>query len=84
MFTPSGRSIQARGIEPDFIMEVNLLMKLILKYETGETQLNKFIKKDTSDKIQIWIFYIYTECASRRYSTKFTALKIMNNLLSQI
>ena len=45
-FTPSGRSIQAEGIMPDFVIEQVLDEKDDPNYyKVGETQLNKFIKK---------------------------------------
>ena len=83
-FTPSGRSIQAEGIEPDFVIKQEPTNENNPEiYKVGETQLNKFIKKDTSDK---------SESGSSTYIPLDTsedtqlnlAVEIMNNLLSQI
>ena len=83
-FTPSGRSIQAEGIEPDFVIEQESTNEINPDiYNVGETQLNKFIKKDTSDKIESGSS-TYIPADTKEDTQLNLALKIMNNLLSQI
>ena len=45
-FTPSGRSIQARGIEPDIIINQTLENESYDSVTVGETKLNKYIKNE--------------------------------------
>ena len=52
-------------------------------YKVGETQLNRFIKKDASDKIESGSSTYIPEDTSEDTQLNL-ALKIMNNLLSQI
>ena len=48
-FTPSGRSIQARGIEPDIIINQTLENKSYDSVTVGETKLNKYIKNENEN-----------------------------------
>ena len=48
-FTPSGRSIQARGIEPDIIINQTLENKSYDSVTVGETKLNKHIKNENEN-----------------------------------
>ena len=45
-FTPSGKSIQARGIQPDIIISQSIENKSYDSITVGETKLNKYIKND--------------------------------------
>ena len=45
-FTPSGKSIQARGIQPDIIINQRIENESYESVTVGETKLNKFIKND--------------------------------------
>ncbi|MAU39051.1 MAG: peptidase S41 [Rhodobiaceae bacterium] len=48
-FTPSGRSIQARGIEPDIIINQTLENEGYDSVTVGETKLNKYIKNENEN-----------------------------------
>ena len=48
-FTPSGRSIQARGIEPDIIINQTLENESYDSVTVGETKLNKYIKNENEN-----------------------------------
>ncbi|MFL2843776.1 MAG: S41 family peptidase [Alphaproteobacteria bacterium] len=48
-FTPSGRSIQARGIEPDIIINQTLKNEGYDSVTVGETKLNKYIKNENEN-----------------------------------
>ena len=48
-FTPSGRSIQARGIEPDIIINQTLENESYDSATVGETKLNKYIKNENEN-----------------------------------
>ena len=48
-FTPSGRSIQARGIEPDIIINQTLENESYDSVTLGETKLNKYIKNENEN-----------------------------------
>ena len=45
-FTPSGKSIQARGIQPDIIISQSIENESYESVTVGETKLNKYIKND--------------------------------------
>ena len=45
-FTPSGKSIQARGIQPDIIISQSIENESNESITVGETKLNKYIKND--------------------------------------
>ena len=45
-FTPSGKSIQARGIQPDIIINQSIENESYESVTVGETKLNKYIKND--------------------------------------
>ena len=45
-FTPSGKSIQARGIQPDIIISQSIENESYESITVGETKLNKYIKND--------------------------------------
>ena len=45
-FTPSGKSIQARGIQPDIIINQRIENESYESVTVGETKLNKYIKND--------------------------------------
>jgi len=45
-FTPSGKSIQARGIQPDIIINQSIENESYESITVGETKLNKYIKND--------------------------------------
>ena len=45
-FTPSGKSIQARGIQPDIIVNQSIENESYEPVTVGETKLNKYIKND--------------------------------------
>ena len=45
-FTPSGKSIQARGIQPDIIINQRIENESYESITVGETKLNKYIKND--------------------------------------
>ena len=48
-FTPSGRSIQAKGIEPDIIINQNFKDENYDSVTVGETKLNKYIKNENDN-----------------------------------
>ena len=48
-FTPSGRSIQARGIEPDIVINQTLENEGYDSVIVGETKLNKYIKNENEN-----------------------------------
>ena len=48
-FTPSGRSIQARGIEPDIVINQTLENEDYDSVTVGETKLNKYIKNENEN-----------------------------------
>jgi carboxyl-terminal processing protease len=48
-FTPSGRSIQAKGIEPDIIINQTLEDEGYESASVGETKLNKYIKNENEN-----------------------------------
>ena len=48
-FTPSGRSIQARGIEPDIVINQTLENEGYESVTVGETKLNKYIKNENEN-----------------------------------
>lgn len=52
-FTPSGKSIQAKGINPDIILDQKNNDKENSEiFEVGETKLNQYIKNDDTEKLQ--------------------------------
>ena len=48
-FTPSGKSIQAKGIEPDIIITQNFEGEKNDSLTVGETKLNKYIKNENEN-----------------------------------
>ena len=48
-FTPSGRSIQAKGIEPDIMINQNFKDENYDSLTVGETKLNKYIKNENNN-----------------------------------
>ena len=48
-FTPSGRSIQAKGIEPDIMINQNFKDENYDSLTVGETKLNKYIKNENDN-----------------------------------
>ena len=49
-FTPSGKSIQAKGIEPDIIITQNFEGEKNDSLTVGETKLNKYIKNENENE----------------------------------
>ena len=83
-FTPRGRSIQAEGIEPDFVIKQEPTKENNPEiYEVGETQLNEFIKKDSNDKSESGSS-AYIPLDSSEDTQLNLAVEIMNDLLLKI
>ena len=83
-YTPSGRSIQAEGIMPDFVIEQKTTFDNNPDlYKVGETQLSQFIRKSDKDAIQSGSStYIPTD--SNDDTQLNLAIEIMEKLLSRI
>ena len=83
-YTPSGRSIQAEGIIPDFIIEQKSDENNDPeKYKVGETQLNKFIKNNGKEDSESGSSAYIPENEEKDTQLNL-AIKILENLLLQI
>ena len=83
-YTPSGRSIQAEGIIPDFIIEQKSDENNDPeKYKVGETQLNKFIKNSGKEDSESGSSAYIPENEEKDTQLNL-AIKILENLLLQI
>jgi carboxyl-terminal processing protease len=81
-FTPSGRSIQARGIEPDIIINQMLENESYDSVTVGETKLNKYIKNENENIESGSSAYIPTEETDDIQLNE--AIKILSNLNKKI
>ena len=81
-FTPSGRSIQARGIEPDIIINQTLENKSYDSLTVGETKLNKYIKNENENIESGSSAYIPPEETDDIQLNE--AIKILSNLNKKI
>jgi carboxyl-terminal processing protease len=81
-FTPSGRSIQARGIEPDIIINQTLENESYDSVTVGETKLNKYIKNENENIESGSSAYIPTEETDDIQLNE--AIKILSNLNKKI
>ena len=81
-FTPSGRSIQARGIEPDFIINQTLENEDYDSVTVGETKLNKYIKNENENIESGSSAYIPPEETDDIQLNE--AIKILSNLNKKI
>jgi carboxyl-terminal processing protease len=81
-FTPSGRSIQARGIEPDFIINQTLENENYDSVTVGETKLNKYIKNENENIESGSSAYIPPEETNDIQLNE--AIKILSNLNKKI
>ena len=83
-YTPSGRSIQAEGIIPDFIIEQKSDENNDPeKYKVGETQLNKFIKNNGNEGSESGSSAYIPENEEKDTQLNL-AIKILENLFLQI
>lgn len=81
-FTPSGRSIQARGIEPDIIINQTLENESYDSVTVGETKLNKYIKNENGNIESGSSAYIPPEETDDIQLNE--AIKILSNLNKKI
>ena len=81
-FTPSGRSIQARGIEPDIIINQTLENGSYDSVTVGETKLNKYIKNENENIKSGSSAYIPPEETDDVQLNE--AIKILSNLNKKI
>ena len=81
-FTPSGRSIQARGIEPDIIINQTLENQSYDSVTVGETKLNKYIKNENENIESGSSAYIPPEETDDIQLNE--AIKILSNLNKKI
>ena len=81
-FTPSGRSIQARGIEPDIIINQTLENESYDSVTVGETKLNKYIKNENENIESGSSAYIPPEETDDVQLNE--AIKILSNLNNKI
>ena len=81
-FTPSGRSIQARGIEPDIIINQMLENESYDSVTVGETKLNKYIKNENENIESGSSAYIPPEETDDIQLNE--AIKILSNLNKKI
>ncbi len=81
-FTPSGRSIQARGIEPDIIINQTLENEGYDSVTVGETKLNKYIKNENENIESGSSAYIPPEETDDIQLNE--AIKILSNLNKKI
>ena len=81
-FTPSGRSIQARGIEPDIIINQTLENESYDSVTVGETKLNKYIKNENENIESGSSAYIPPEETDDIQLNE--AIKILSNLNKKI
>ena len=83
-YTPSGRSIQAEGIMPDFIIEQKTTFDNNPDlYKVGETQLSQFMRKSDKDTNQSGSS-TYIPSDSKDDTQLNLAIEIMEKLLSRI
>ena len=81
-FTPSGRSIQAKGIEPDIIINQTLENESYDSVTVGETKLNKYIKNENGNIESGSSAYIPPEETDDIQLNE--AIKILSNLNKKI
>ena len=81
-FTPSGRSIQAKGIEPDIIIDQTLENESYDSVTVGETKLNKYIKNENENIESGSSAYIPPEETDDIQLNE--AIKILSNLNKKI
>ena len=81
-FTPSGRSIQARGIEPDIVINQTLENESYDSVTVGETKLNKYIKNENENIESGSSAYIPPEETDDIQLNE--AIKILSNLNKKI
>ena len=83
-YTPSGRSIQAEGIMPDFVIEQKTTFDDNPDlYKVGETQLSQFIRKSDKDTNESGSS-TYIPSNSKDDTQLNLAIEIMEKLLSRI
>ena len=83
-YTPSGRSIQAEGIMPDFVIEQKTTFDNNPDlYKVGETQLSQFMRKSDKDTTQSGSS-TYIPSDSRDDTQLNLAIEIMEKLLLRI
>ena len=81
-FTPSGKSIQAKGIEPDIIITQNFEDEKNESITVGETKLNKYIKNENENIESGSSAYIPNEEIKDIQLNE--AIKILSNLNKKI
>ena len=81
-FTPSGKSIQAKGIEPDIIITQNFEGEKNDSLTVGETKLNKYIKNENENNESGSSAYIPNEEINDIQLNE--AIKILSNLNEKI
>ena len=81
-FTPSGRSIQAKGIEPDIIINQNFKDENYDSLTVGETKLNKYIKNENNNIESGSSAYIPADEINDTQLNE--AIKILSNLNKKI
>ncbi|RPF90331.1 MAG: S41 family peptidase [Rhizobiales bacterium TMED168] len=81
-FTPSGRSIQAKGIEPDIMINQNFKDENYDSLTVGETKLNKYIKNENNNIESGSSAYIPADEINDTQLNE--AIKILSNLNKKI
>ena len=81
-FTPSGKSIQARGIQPDIIINQRIENESYESVTVGETKLNKYIKNDDENMVSGSSAFIPAEEINDIQLNE--AIKILSNLNEKI
>lgn len=81
-FTPSGRSIQAKGIEPDIMISQNFDDENYDLMTVGETKLNKYMKNENSNIESGSSAYIPADEINDTQLNE--AIKILSNLNKKI
>ena len=81
-FTPSGRSIQAKGIEPDIMINQNFKDENYDSLTVGETKLNKYIKNENDNIESGSSAYIPADEINDTQLNE--AIKILSNLNKKI
>ena len=81
-FTPSGKSLQAKGIEPDIIITQNFEGEKNDSLTVGETKLNKYIKNENENIESGSSAYIPNEEIKDIQLNE--AIKILSNLNKKI
>ena len=81
-FTPSGRSIQAKGIEPDIMISQNFDDENYDLMTVGETKLNKYMKNENSNIESGSSAYIPSDEINDTQLNE--AIKILSNLNKKI